>query len=81
MNNGSQKNLVSQDQVHHIRIPTMPHPTSYKLCWVQKGARHLIVLQCSTVTYSIAQFKDRVKYNLSPLIYVEFLLRLPYQHA
>jgi len=81
MDNGSQNNLVSQDQVQRVQIPTMPHPSTYQICWVQKGGPRLIVFWCYAVTFTIGPFKDGVRYNLSPLICVEFLLRLPYQHA
>jgi hypothetical protein len=35
MDNGSQKNLVSQDLVQRVQLTTTPHPASYQLCWVQ----------------------------------------------
>ena len=81
MDNGNHKNLISQDQVQHVQIPTMTHPTSYQLFWVQKGGLCFIVLRCSAFTIAIGPFKDRVTCLVSPLDYAEFLLRLPYQQA
>jgi len=31
MDNGSQKNLISQDLVHKLKLPTTPHPNPYQL--------------------------------------------------
>jgi hypothetical protein len=39
LDNGSQKNLISQDLVQHLQLPTSPHPDPYQLGWVQKGGR------------------------------------------
>jgi hypothetical protein len=79
MDNGNQKNLISQDQVQHVQIHTMTHPTSYQLCWVQKGGPCIIVLRCFAFTIAIGPIKDRVTCIVSTLDCAEFLLRLPYQ--
>ena len=34
MDNGSQKNLVSQEIVDHLKLVTTPHPQPYQLGWV-----------------------------------------------
>jgi len=34
LNNGSKKNLVSQDVVQHIKLPTTPHLDLCQLGWV-----------------------------------------------
>lgn len=31
LDNGIQKNIVSQDLVHHFQLPTTPHPDPYKI--------------------------------------------------
>ena len=43
MDNGSQKNLVSQKLVNHLQLPTNPHPNLYQLSWVQMGGPRLTV--------------------------------------
>jgi hypothetical protein len=36
LDNGSQKNLISQDLVQHLQLPTTPHPDPYHLGWVKR---------------------------------------------
>jgi hypothetical protein len=48
LDNGSQKNLVSQDLVQHLQLPTTPHPDPYQLGWVQKGGPHITIAWCCT---------------------------------
>jgi hypothetical protein len=57
MDNGSQKNLVSQELVQHLQIPTTPHPKSYQLGWVQKDGRASWYLNIVLSLFSIGQFK------------------------
>jgi hypothetical protein len=79
MDNGSQKNLVSQALVNHLNIVTTPHPQPYQLRWVQKDGPHLLVSKHYLVTFAIGQFKDIVLCDVSPLYCVDFLLGIPYQ--
>ena len=44
MDNGSQKNLVSQDLVQRLQLPTTPHPTPYQLGWYKREALVLLFL-------------------------------------
>jgi hypothetical protein len=79
MDNGSQKNLVSQDLVNHLKLVTTPHPQPYQLRWVQKDGPRLLVSQHCLVTFSIGQFKDIVLCDVSPLDCSDLLLGIPYQ--
>ena len=79
MDNGSQKNLVSQELVNHLHLVTTPHPKPYHLIWVQKNGPFLLVSQCCLVTFAIGQFKDTVLYDVSPLDSSDLLLDIPYQ--
>jgi hypothetical protein len=67
MDNGSQKNLVSQALVNHLNLVTTPHPQPYQLGWVQKDGPRLLVSKRCLVTFSIGQFKDIVLCDVSPL--------------
>lgn len=79
MDNGSQKNLVSQELVNRLKLITSPHPQPYQLGWVQKEGPRILVSQSCLVTFAIGQFKDTVLCDVSPLDCADLLLGLPYQ--
>jgi len=79
MDNGSQKNLVSQELVNRLKLITTPHPQPYQLGWVQKEGPRILVSQRCLVTFAIGQFKDTVICDVSPLDCADLLLGLPYQ--
>eukprot|EP00253_Pinus_taeda_P008244 PITA_08244 len=60
LDNGSQKNLVSQDLVACLCLPTTPHPHPYQLGWVKKDGPRLTISQCCAVTFAIGPFRDTV---------------------
>jgi hypothetical protein len=79
MDNGSQKNLVSQSLVNLLNLVTTPHLQPYRLGWVQKDGPRLLVSKCCLVTFAIGQFKDIVLYDVSHLDCADLLLSIPYQ--
>ena len=79
MDNGSQKNLVSQALVNCLNLVTTPHPHPYQLGWVQKDGPCLLVYEQCLVTFAIGQFKDIVLCDVSPLDCLDLLLGIPYQ--
>ena len=79
MDNGSQKNLISQDLVKRLHLVTTLHPKPYHLGWVQKDGPRLLVSQHYLVTFAIGQFKDTVLCDVSTLDCFELLLGIPYQ--
>ena len=79
MDNGNQKNLVSQALVNRLNLVTTPHPHPYQLGWVQKDGPHLLVSERCLVTFAIGQFKDIVLCDVSPLDCSDLLLGIPYQ--
>jgi hypothetical protein len=81
MDNGRQNNLISQDLVQHLQLPTTSHPTPYQLGWVQKCNPCLIVSRCCAVTFTIGLFHDTVTCDVSPVDCVDLLLGLPYQQT
>eukprot|EP00253_Pinus_taeda_P035363 PITA_35363 len=81
LDNGSQKNLVSQDLVARLCLPTTPHPHPYQLGWVRKDGPHLTISQCCAVTFAIGPFRDIVVCDASPLDCADLLLGIPYQEA
>jgi hypothetical protein len=58
LDNGSQRNLISQELVQHLQLPTTPHPDPYHLGWVQKGGPHITIARCCTITFTIGPFRD-----------------------
>jgi hypothetical protein len=81
LNNGIQINLVSQNFITRLNIPTTLHPTPYQLGWVQKEGPHLIVSQCCVVIFLIIPFRDIVVCDVSSLDCFDLLLGIPYQQA
>jgi hypothetical protein len=57
LDNGSQKNLITQDLVQCLQLPTTPHPEPYHLGWVQKEGPRLTVSRCCAVTFAIGPFE------------------------
>jgi len=79
MDNGSHKNLISQELVNRLHLITTPHPNPYHLEWVQKDGPHLLLSQRYLVTFSIRQLKDTILCDVSPLDCLDLLLGIPYQ--
>jgi hypothetical protein len=79
LDNGSQKNLVAQDLVQWLALPTTPHLTPYQLGWVQKDGPCVMVTQRCALTFSIDPFCDIVLCDVSPLDCADVLLGIPYQ--
>jgi hypothetical protein len=77
MDNGSQKNLVTQDLVNRLKLPKVPHPSPYHLGWVQKDGPRLLVNKRCVVTFSIGPFQYTVECDVSPLYCVDLLLGIP----
>jgi hypothetical protein len=79
LDNGSQKNLVAQDLVQRLALPTTPHRTPYQLGWVQKDGPRVMVTQRCALTFAIDPFHNTVLCNVSPLDCADVLLGIPYQ--
>ena len=79
MDNGSHKNMVSQELVNCLHLITTPHQNPYHIGWVQKDGPLLLVSQRCLVTFSIGQFKDTVLCDISPLDFLDLVLDIPYQ--
>jgi hypothetical protein len=80
LDNGSQKNLVSQDLVQHLQLPTTPHPDPYQLGWVQKGGPCITIARVlRSKFFHWPLLCDTVFCDVSPLDCVDLLLGLPYQ--
>ena len=81
LDNGSQKNLVSQDLVESLCLPTTRHPHPYQLGWVQKDDTRVTISKCCFWVFTIGTFHDTMVSDVSPLICAYLLLGIPYQEA
>jgi hypothetical protein len=81
LDNERQNNLISQDLIQRLQLPTTLHPEPYHLVWVQKEGPRLTVSQCFEMTFAIRPFHDIVMCDVSPLDCVDMLFGLPYQQA
>ena len=46
IDNGSTDNLVSMEMVEKLGLKKIPHPTPYRVGWMQKGHQVLVNEQC-----------------------------------
>ena len=79
LDNGSQRNLVSQELVNKLHLPTHRHPSPYQLGWVNKDGPQILVKQHCTIIFTIGPLRDRVQCDVTTLDFVDLLLGLPYQ--
>jgi hypothetical protein len=79
LDNDNQRNMISQQLVQHLQLPTTPHPDPYKLGWVQKNGPLITNSRCCAVTFAIGPFHDTVICDVSPLYCDDLLLNLLYQ--
>jgi hypothetical protein len=79
VDNDCKNNLILQELVQHLQIPTTPHLDPYQLGKVQKGGHCITISQCCVVTFSIGPFHDTVTRDMSLLDCADILLDLPYQ--
>jgi len=56
LDNGSQKNLISEDLTRRLSLHTTPNPFTNQLGWVHKDAPSLRVHQQCVVTFHIGPF-------------------------
>ena len=56
MDNGSQKNLMSEDLVKCLQLSTTPHITPFQVSWVQKGGPRVTISWLCVVTFTIDLF-------------------------
>ena len=77
VDNGSQKNLISVDDVKRLGLPTTAHPHPYTIGWLHQG-RDLHVSQQCHLPYSLKPFTDEVLCDIAPIDVSDVLLGQPY---
>jgi hypothetical protein len=56
---GSQKNLISEEVIKQLALPTTSHPQPYTIGWLRQGSNLHVSQQCR-LSYDIKPFKDEV---------------------
>jgi hypothetical protein len=77
IDSGSEKNLISEEVVKWLALPTTLHLQPYTIGWLCEGSNILISQQCR-LSYGIKPFKDEVLCDVSPLEVCNVLLGQPY---
>ncbi|KAH9292214.1 hypothetical protein KI387_042602, partial [Taxus chinensis] len=78
IDSGSTDNLVSVEMVEKLGLKREPHPTPYKVSWLQKGHQLLVNEQCK-VEFQIGAYKDQVMCDIMPMDVCHILLGRPWQ--
>ena len=61
-----------------LGLKKIPHPTLYRVGWLQKGHQALVNEQCQ-VEFQIGTYKDRVLCDMMPMDVYHVLLGRPWQ--
>lgn len=80
MDNGCEKNLVSQEIFQLLDVSTTADPTPHQVTWVHKDGPHLMVTQHCVITFDVGPFRDIFVYVVSSLGCVDLLLGVPQQY-
>jgi hypothetical protein len=77
VDNGSHKNLISEEVIKKLDLRTTPHPEHYTISWIHQG-RYLRVIQQCNFLYDIKPLKYEVLCDISPLEVCDVILGQPY---
>ncbi|KAH9315271.1 hypothetical protein KI387_023898 [Taxus chinensis] len=78
IDSGSTDNLVSVEMVEKLGLKREPHPTPYKVSWLQKGHQLLVNEQCK-VEFQIGAYKYQVMCDIMPMDVCHILRGRPWQ--
>ena len=74
---GSCTNVVSTTLVENLNLPTLKHPRTYKLQWLN-DCREVKVNKQVLVSFSIGRYKDGVLCDVVPMHVGHILLGRPW---
>jgi hypothetical protein len=77
IDSNSQKNLMLEEVVKQLALPTMPHPQPYTIGWLRQESDICISQQCC-LSYDIKPFKDEVLCDVDHLEVCNVLLEQSY---
>lgn len=66
IDSGSSSNLITQEAVRKLGFKTTPHPSPYKLAWLN-ASTDLFVSKQTLVAFSIGSYKDEVLCDVAPM--------------
>jgi len=76
---GSIDNLVSLEMVKKLNLKRIPHPTPYKVSWLNKG-QQVLVNEQAWVEFNIGGYKDKILCDIIPMDVCHLLLGRPWKH-
>jgi hypothetical protein len=65
--------------VEKLRLQKVPHPTPYRVSWLQKGHQILVSEQCK-VEFQIGSYKDEILCDVMPMDVCHVLLGRPWKY-
>ena len=71
--------MVSLEVVQKLSLKTIPHPSPYKLYWLQKRSEIKVNTKC-LVEFSIGKYKDEIWCDVAPVDACHLLLGRPWQY-
>lgn len=75
----SSENVIAEDGVAKLQLTVEPHPTPYKLAWLQQS-QNLIVTRRALVSFSVGQaYKDQIHCDIVPMDACHLLLGRPWE--
>lgn len=79
IDSGSCENVIAEEVVSKLKLPIQPHPSPYKLGWIQKG-NDVSISQCTLVEFSIGNaYKDQILCDIAPMDVCHLLLGRPWE--
>ncbi|XP_059067542.1 uncharacterized protein LOC131858346 [Cryptomeria japonica] len=79
VDSGSTKNLVSSEMVTKLNLKRFPHPTPYKVSWLNKEQQTIVNEQC-LVEFEIGDYKDKVLCEIVAMDACHLLLGRPWKY-
>ena len=79
IDSGSSSNLITQEALRKLGFKTTPHPSPYKLAWLN-ASTDLFISKQTLVAFSIGSYKDEVLCDVAPMDVCHLLLGRPWQY-
>ncbi|XP_059067545.1 uncharacterized protein LOC131858349 [Cryptomeria japonica] len=79
VDSGSTENLVSLEMVTKLKLKRIPHPTPYKVSWLNKEQQTIVNEQC-LVEFEIGDYKDKFLCEIVEMDACHLLLGRPWQY-
>ena len=78
IDSGSCANVISQTLVTQLKIPTLKHPSPYKLQWLSECGELRVVKQC-LIKFKIGNYVDEHMFDVVPMQACHLLFGRPWQ--